>query len=98
MNGTTRSSVFRVLVGLSLLLGLQASKAQNQPPNMPTNLISPLVPFDQGLANIQAQDAARQKAVQPVPPGAASGSPQTSTSPLPNQPDPATGAQTPQPR
>jgi hypothetical protein len=55
-------------VGAIALLAVQASQAQTPPepvPSMPRNLISPLIPYEQGIANIQAQDAARPKAVQP---------------------------------
>jgi hypothetical protein len=64
-------SLFRIFV-LSLVtlgLGLRASEAQMQPPDMPRDLISQMVPYEQGIANILAQDAARPKAVQPILPG-----------------------------
>jgi hypothetical protein len=60
--------VFGLAVGAIALLAIQASQAQtpSEPlPSLPGNLISPAIPYEQGIANIQAQDALRPKAVQP---------------------------------
>jgi hypothetical protein len=60
--------------------------------SMPRNLISPMVPYEQGIAHIEAQDAARPKAVQPKLPGTVSGAPdQPATPPADGQPAPVGG-------
>lgn len=41
------------------------SRPQQANPQIPTNLISPPIPYDEAIANIVAQDAARPKAAQP---------------------------------
>jgi hypothetical protein len=75
-------------VGLILLLGLQTSDAQTQPSDMPRNLLSRSVPYEEGMAHIQAQDAARPKAVQPILPPADSGLPTVPTPQELNQANP----------
>jgi hypothetical protein len=54
-------------------LGTQPGWTQTQapqfPPLIPGNALSRSIPYEQGIANIEAQDAARPKAVQPVLPG-----------------------------
>jgi hypothetical protein len=55
-----------------------------------------MVPYQQGIANIEAQDAARPKAVRPVLPGETTGLPKTSGTPgMNNQTMPTGGSQTP---
>jgi hypothetical protein len=51
-------------VVVSLGLGLRMSEAQTQPSAMPEDLLSPMVSYEEGIANILSQDAARPKAVQ----------------------------------
>ena len=60
--------VFALAVAGVTFLAIEPSSAQtpSEPvPSLPRNLISPAIPYEQGIANIQAQDAARPKAVQP---------------------------------
>jgi len=89
--GLTRRPEFYLLVGFGLVLGLRAGEAQTQPSDMPQNLLSRMVPYEQGLANIQAQDAARPRAAQPVLSGDAknpSGEPQSNNPPTSANPVP----------
>jgi len=89
--GLTRRPEFYLLVGLGLVLGLRTGEAQTQPSDMPQNLLSRMVPYEQGLANIQAQNAARPPAVQPVLSGDAknlSGEPQSNNPPTSANPVP----------
>jgi hypothetical protein len=71
---------FELAIAAITLLGGQPSQAQPQPltpPSTPRNLIMPLVPYEEGLANLRARDAARPKAVRPRLPG----DPPTASSP-----------------
>jgi hypothetical protein len=91
-----RGSRLCLLVSLGFLLGMETSGAQTRPSDMPRNLIEPMVPYEQGIANIRAQDAAKPKAVQPVLPGDTSGLPKTPGTPgMNNRTTPAEGSQAP---
>src|SRR5882757_8090447 len=63
-----------VLDGAQLCFG-QTQSPNIPSPNMPTNALAPVVPYEQGIKNILAQGAARPQAVRPVLPGEASVSP-----------------------
>ena len=93
-------------VGAVALLGTQPGQTQVQPsqapPLLPGIVLSPMIPYQQGIANIEAQDAARPKAVQPilpgaVPPNAPAASPRTA-SPTDSQPIPAINDGNPRPQ
>ena len=64
---------FGLGVGAYAMLVMQpgVTAAQSSISPMPGNLISPLIPYEQGLANIQAQDEARPKAMLPKLPNTA---------------------------
>ena len=59
----------RALAGmLALLLATTVADSgfgQTPPPDMPRNVLAPLVPYEQGMADIQRRDALRDKAVVP---------------------------------
>jgi hypothetical protein len=74
-----RGHGFYFLVVLGLLAAAQTSAAQTNPPDMPRNLINPvLIPYEQGMADIEARAAAGPQAVQPILPPAGAGSPTSS--------------------
>lgn len=58
-----------VLAILCLLSWQRESLAQARPPDLPTNALALPVPYAQGIANIQAQGAARPQATRPRLPG-----------------------------
>jgi hypothetical protein len=67
----TASIVLRIGFGLSVIAApyLTAKVVHSQPSDTPLpaprNLISPPIPYEDGVANIRAQDAARPKAASP---------------------------------
>jgi hypothetical protein len=86
--------VFRIgfcfAVALGYVLISRTTEAQTPPPDLPRNLINPhLIPYEQGIANIEAQGAARPKAVRPVLPGTDVGRSNPSIFPVTDQPSPA---------
>src|SRR5947209_2431892 len=89
---TRRPTCF--LVGLGLLFGSLASEAQTLPPEMPRNLISPPIPYQQGIANIEAQEAARPQATEPVLPSTDTRSSKIPTAPMSDQPTSAAPSRT----
>jgi hypothetical protein len=64
----TATSNTRLLLGVSaiLVLGMQAGNAQSAMPDTTSNAIAPLIPYEQGMANILARGAARPVAVKPI--------------------------------
>lgn len=98
----TMNAVRRLGIGLAVgalaVLPPQPGQGQPQPsilpPDMPRNLISPMVPFEQGIANIEAQDAARPRAVQPDLRGP--DLPNPPVGPVPNAPPAGTNVIPPQ--
>src|SRR5947209_5640942 len=99
MNAVRRLGI-GLAVGALAFLPPQPGQGQPQPsippPDMPRNLISPLVPYEQGIANIEAQDAARPKAVQPNLPMGGTGLPNPPAGPVPNGPPAGTNVAPPQ--
>jgi hypothetical protein len=90
---------FYFLVSFGLLATVQTSAAQTAPPDIPRNLIAPvLIPYEQGMADMEARAAAGPQAVQPILPQAGAGSLTSSSASPFNQPDPAGGFRTPGPR
>jgi hypothetical protein len=85
-------------VGLGLALGVIAALwissgyAQTEPagPALPNivNAISPMVPYEEGIARIRAQDVTRPKAVRPKLPGEVVAVPdQPASPPIPQTPE-----------
>jgi hypothetical protein len=79
----TRALGLCLLIVLVLGRGLRMSEAQPAPSSdMPRNLIVPAVPYEEGMANILAQGAARPKANQPILPGRPIDQPTSSAGPV----------------
>jgi hypothetical protein len=67
---------FCFLVSAALLAAVQTGAAQTSQPDMPRNLINPvLVPYAQGMADMEARAAAGPQAVQPMLPEPRAGTP-----------------------
>jgi hypothetical protein len=94
-----RRLIFGFAVGVIALLTMESGRAQSQPSDIPTNLLSRAVPYEQGMATIEAQGAARPQATQPLRPGELAGAPDPlSVSPT-NAPRPSGGSDAdPRPR
>jgi hypothetical protein len=54
----------RACLVAALAVGVTTSTAHAQASDTP--VVVPMIPYEQGMASIQAQDAARPKAVQPI--------------------------------
>ena len=65
----TRHFGLAVGIGAGLLFCTAPGYAQAQPHDPPRNLLSPPIPYEQGIANIEAQGATRPQAVRPKRPG-----------------------------
>lgn len=68
-DGLIRALKLCVLLVAIVGAGSRTSVAQAFSPDMPRNLVVPAVPYEQGMANILAQDAIRPKAMRPILPG-----------------------------
>ena len=68
-DGLIRALKFCILLIPLVGVGSRTGAAQVFSPDMPTNLIVPAVPYEQGMANILAQDAIRPRAMRPILPG-----------------------------
>ena len=61
--------VLASLVMMMVFGGPQGCFAQGKQPDTPTNALATPIPYEQGIANIMAQGAARPQAVRPLKPG-----------------------------
>ena len=77
----TRHFGLVVGIGACLLFCTQPGYAQAQPHDPPRNLLSPPIPYEQGIANIEAQGATRPQAVRPKRPGDDAASPHAPATP-----------------
>lgn len=87
-----------VLPALAPLVAISPSMAQTQSSDMPRNLISPAFPYEQGIANIQAQAASRPAASRPLLPGEVQTAPDVPNSPTNSEIAPASSNLNQQPR
>ena len=77
----TRHFGLAVGIGAGLLFCTQPGYAQAQPSDVPRNLLSPAIPYEQGIANIRAQGATRPQAVRPKRAGDDAASPHLPATP-----------------